>query len=902
MKKIMSWIVDHPRLAVILLVLALLASLAKIGHLEIDSSAEGLMVEGDPARDYYEEVKEKFGNDNLTVVVVKSKDIFNTETLTLIENLTNEFLDIDGVGKVVSLTTVNRIKGEGDYLNTDKLIDYVPEDPEGLARIREDALCNEIFLDNIVSPDAKVAAINIYTESRLKDKTFNQVFSSKVDEIINKYKGNHTVYQLGTPLTKVTFSSYIEKDQQTLIPWSVLVLFVILLISFRSAVGVGVPLLTASLSIACTLGFMTLIGYPINVITAIVPSLLIAVGCTEDVHMISEYYNGLAAGVKKKEAVRHMALGCGLPIFLTSLTTFLGFATLSTNKITILKQFGIAASFGLMANFIITIVVVPVALRFFGLPRVFKKKEAKAYGTFMNIVLDKIGHINIHQRKLIAYITVVIMIFAIAGATRLKVNTDFISYFKENTFIRQRNKDLHEVLSGGINFYIVVETGEEDKVKEPSVLRHIAELQEYIKSLHRFDKTISLADYIMIMNREMYGGNPAYKTIPHSRELIAQYLLTMERDQIDQYVDFDYSTANILVRHNVASSWELSRLLKKIQHYCKQNFPEDLKVNFTGEGILINNAADAMVTGQVSSLSLALLAIFTIMSILFVSLKAGFLSMIPNMVPIALNFGLMGWLGIPLNTGTCMVAAIALGIAVDDTVHFMVRYQRELKETNDQNKAIFNTLLGEGRPIIFTSISLCLGFIVLVLSNFNPTINFGFLAAWVMIWALISDLFLTPLLLSCTQLITIWDLIMVKLTRDITEVSPLFSDLKPSEAKKVVLLGGLKSFSPGEYIIRQGEKGEDMYMVVLGKVKVTIDTPEGEKEVATLSEGGIFGEMALVEGTARSANVIAVEDTELLRIDEKSLDRIRRRFPSIAAKLFLNLSKVLSGRLRKAQV
>jgi len=901
MKKVMSWIIKHPRMATLLLIIFVLASVINIGKLEVDSSSEGLMPEKDPARDYYEQIKEKFIDDHLTLVVIKTDNVFTTETLALIDNLTYAFQDIDGVSKVESLTTVNRIKGEGEFLNFNKLVEYIPEDPEELARIKEDALSNEIFTGSLVSADGKVAAINIYTESRPADKDFNRAFSESVDDIIDEYGGTRDIYQLGRPYSKVKFSSFIKRDLKTLTPWSTLVLFLFLLLSFRSSIGVFLPILTAGLSILATLGFMTIIGFPINVITAIVPSLLLVVGSTEDVHMISEYFNGLASGLNKLEAIKHMAAITGLAIFLTALTTFLGFATLASNKITILKQFGISAAFGLMANFIITIVIVPTALRIFGLPRVFKKKKMGEFGALSDKVFRKIAHTNITRRKPIAIAAVIITVLALIGASKLKVNTDFISYFKENTEIRKRSADAHEVLSGVINFFTVIETGEQDKVKDPSVLKHISDLQGYLETLGRFDKSTSLADYIKIMNREMNGGDPSFTTIPDSKDLIAQYLITFERDQIEQYVDFDYSTANIVVRHNISSSWESRKLLKKITEFCDQNFPENLKVNFTGEGILLSDSSDDMVRGQISSLVLALTAIFIIMSVLFVSIKAGLLSLVPNLAPIILNFGLMGWMGIPLSVGTSIVAAIALGIAVDDTIHFMVRYQKELGKTNDQNKAIYATLHKEGRPILFTSIALCMGFLVFLLSNFGPIYYFGLLAAWVMVWALLADLFLTPLLMSWTHLITIWNLVSFKLKKDITEVSPLFADLKHSEAKKVVLLGGLKTFSRGDYVIRQGEEGEDMFMIVSGKVRVTINTESGEKEVAALSEGAVLGEMALVERTVRSANVIAEEETEVLRINEKSLDRIKRRFPRIAAQLFLNLSKVISSRLRKAQ-
>jgi predicted RND superfamily exporter protein len=900
MTKFMQWIVKNPAISVIFLVVVLVVLSIKITTLEIDSSAEGLMAEGDPEREYYEKIKEKFGSDTLTAIVIQnsSGDVFTKETIALIDALTEKVKEIEGVTKVQSLTTVNKIKGEGDFLNTDKLIEQVPSSPDELRQVREDALRNDVFISNIISKEGKITGINIFTENRLNDKKFNEKFSKEIDRLIAENKGNHKVYQIGNPVAKVAFSSSIQKDQRTLIPWSVTFLILLLLLSLRSYSAAFLPLLTGGLSIFATLGFMTLMGYQINVITAIVPALLIAIGCTEDIHMITEYFEGLRSGKNKKEAIMYMATKCALPITLTTATTVFGFSSLAFNKITILKQFGIVATFGLSINFLITIIVIPSFLQFMNVPGIFQKKKRNPLKRHIDSFIDWFIKLPTQHKTLITVGTLFCIGLALAGCLRLKVNTDFISYFKEGSYIRQRVASIHKDLSGALNFNIIVEAGEEDKIKDPDVLRQIAGLQQYMDGLKVMDKSISIADYIKVMNREMHGGEKEMQKIPDSKNLVAQYLLLMSDDDIKSYVDSNYSTANIAVRHNITSSAELTAVLDKIKEYVNKNFSKDIAVRFTGEGVLINNAADYMASGQVTSLGSSLLTIFAVMAILFMSFKAGIISMIPNIIPIILNFGIMGWFGVPLNTGTCMIAAIALGIAVDDTTHFMARYYKELKNTNDQQLAVVNSLKGEGEPVLLSSVALAVGFAILGLSEFNPTIHFGLLSALVMLIGFASEMLVTPILLGAVQLITLWDFLLLKLKRDITKESPLFMNLSRSEAKKVVLLGSIRSASQNEYIIRQGEIGEEMYMIITGKVKVTVDSEGKSKELGILKDGDIVGEMALVGGGTRSANVIALEDTELLKIDDRSLDRVRRRFPRIAAKLFLNISRILSSRLK----
>lgn len=901
MTKVMQWIVRHPVISVIFLAVVLVILCIRIMTIEIDSSAEGLMAEGDPERLYYEKVKEKFGSDTLTVVVIEAKNgsgVFTKDTLTMIETLTDKIKEIDGVTNVQSLTTVNKIKGEGDFLNTDKLIEEIPSEPENLHQIKEGALRNDVFINNIISKDGRIAGINIFTEKKADDKKFNERFSKDIDNLIDKHKGEHRAYQIGNPIAKVTFSSYIVKDQQTLMPIAVVFLLFLIFISLRSSTAAILPIITGGLSILATFGFMTLIGYPINVITAIVPALLIAIGCTEDIHMITEYFEGLRGGMNKKDAIMHVAVKCALPITLTSVTTVFGFSSLAFNKITILKQFGIVATFGLFINFLITIIVIPSFLGFMKVPRIFEKKKGKnPLKKYIDAFIDWFVRLSVEHKIGITLGSLIVLGIAVIGCFKVKVNTDFISYFKEGTFIRQRIASIHKDLSGAMNFNIIVETGKEDKVKDPNVLKQIAGLQEYMESSGRIDKSVSLADYIKLMNREMNGGNPEMQIVPDSKNLVAQYLLLMADEDTKTYVDSDYSTANIVVRHNITSSAELTEFLNTVRGYVNQNFSNDLNVRFTGEGVLINNAADYMARGQVSSLGSSLITIFVVMAFLFMSTKAGVLAMIPNIVPIVLNFGVMGWFGIPLNTGTCMVAAIALGIAVDDTTHFMARYYKELKNTTEQKDAIMRCLKGEGEPVMLSSVALAVGFAILALSKFNPTIHFGLLSALVMLLGFFSEMLITPLLLASVQLVTLWDFLLTRLKWDVTK-SPIFINFSRSEAKKVIILGSIRSASSGEYIIRQGERGEEMYMLIAGSVKVTVESEGKSKELGILKEGDIVGEMALVGGGLRSANIIAMEDTELLMIDERSLHKIRRRFPKVAAKLFMNISRILSDRLR----
>lgn len=245
------------------------------------------------------------------------------------------------------------------------------------------------------------------------------------------------------------------------------------------------------------------------------------------------------------------------------------------------------------------------------------------------------------------------------GWASLRVDTDWLSYFPEDAPLRQRMADVHRSLSGAPVFYVVVDTGRPDGVKDPAVLRRVAALQDFLASTGRVDATVSLADHVKLVNRELHGGDGAFARIPDTAEEVAQYLLLLDPADVGTQLDFDASSTNIVVRHNLSSSWEMAALLRDLEGHVAREVPRALTVRATGEDVLVNHASDSKAINEVTSFATTLVIIGLIHAALFLSLRAGFLSLVPNVIPVLLSFGLMGLLGIPLNVGTVLVAGMA---------------------------------------------------------------------------------------------------------------------------------------------------------------------------------------------------------------------------------------------------
>jgi hypothetical protein len=275
--------------------------------------------------------------------------------------------------------------------------------------------------------------------------------------------------------------------------------------------------------------------------------------------------------------------------------------------------------------------------------------------------------------------------------------------------------------------------------------------------------------------------------------------------------------------------------------------------------------------------------------------------MIPNLYPILVLFGLMGLTGVILSITTSTIASIALGLAVDDTIHIMHKLSGEVQSTADQEEALLDCLSTVGKPTFYVSLLFFLGFLTLCFSTFVPVQEFGFLSAATILVGLASEIVLLPALLATTPIVSLWHVLYLKLGKDPHKTIPLFDGLRPFQAKIVTLMGELKAFPRGQHIVRQGEMGNEMYVLINGTADVVLNSSDHPRHVNTLGRGDVFGEMGLIRHHERTADVIALEDVEVLAVNERFLGRIKRRYPRIASEIFLNISKILSDRLEQSQ-
>lgn len=898
MTHLMRFSHTRPLAVLFLLISVSIACVFLLPGLKFDPSLEGLKVGDNAAVEAYDQALKTFGSDKINIVYIKDVDLFTPQKLALVEELAYSLGQVPGVVKAEHIFSVNNFETQDGALVTGPLVEWVPETQEEAEAVRNAALANPILVGNLVAASGQALAINLFIEPGHHDQAFFRDLALAIDDLLLPLTGQfQTIFQIGDPSLRYEIANMMVADQKKIIPLSVLVLLVTLALATRSFGCALLPMLTSGVSVLWVAGFMALTQIPVNILTVVVPSLILVVGSTEDVHLILEYEHGLARSGTRDGAINWMIDKMGIVVMVTALSTFLGFASICINDVVLLRQFGMTAAFGLFVNPLVTCLLTPVYLKFFGKSSIKLRLDHNP-GRFLDPFLS---FLTANKKAILILFLGITLVIGLFGF-RLKIENDYIAMFRQGSPILQRLDTLTRDFPGTQTFFIHIRAGHENLFKSPENLTQIGDIQAYIRDSGQFDTTTAITDFLSLIHTKMTPDAPK-GSLPDSRQRITQYLAFLEDDLVSQYVSNDFSQVNIMVRHNLNSSADLHNALLGLEAAVRSRLNPHFKFSFTGDSILTLKGADAIADSQVKSILLLLFIILLVMSILFTNIKAGLLALIPNVIPVLVNFGIMGLLDIPLNVGTAMVAVIAVGIAVDDTLHFMTRYNDEMHQVKDQEQAMQICLRSEFRVVAATSFSLSMGFGVLCLSQFVPIVQFGLLSALVICSAFLCDVLVTPVLLSATRLLTMWDILTLKLRKDVIERSEFFRDMSLWQIKKVVLLSRMITAQKGEILYQenQADKSGDqsMFLLLEGQVRRFQRQSDTGKEIPVgfYAPGDIFGYIAMLNNTPRSASTRAVSDVRYVEINAQSLNRLKKMYPRIWGSVYRNLARILGDQL-----
>jgi len=867
-------------------------------RLTVDPAIERLMPEGDENRQFFDRAKALFGRDEAVVLVIEADDIFTPDTLDQLQRLTKRLETDPQVSRVRSLANVVQMESRDGELFVGPFYEDIPRDPAALARLREQVLSHPVYGGGaLVSHDSKATALLVATD-RVSDRDFVKTdVSGRLAKLARDTLPGANVIVTGTPHVKAMLSRTIVDELTVILPLVTAIAAVLCAFAFRSVRGVVLPLLAIGLALEWTLGGMGWRGVPINLVSNIIPPLLITLGFAGAMHYMSEYYEALAHAHaqtrdENRKVVMQVLEEMGLAIFVNGVTTALGFISLCVTTVVAIRVFGVWATVGTVATTIISLTFLPAACILLGAPRKLLREHREGW---IDRFAERLAHFDVRNRNAIFAAALALLALSAYGASKIHVSTGFVTTFRPTAPVRSDFERINQRLGGASIFSLVVESDKEGGMVEPENLNALRELQGWLKQQPEIGGTASLADGVMLLHKAFRGNDAAAYSIPDRPPLIRQLLLFGGDDVTQGFVDTNYRVARIAVRTTVFESADVVALLSRIDDRLAQ-LPSGLHARATGDMVLLAKTMDAIVLSDLQSIGVAILTIYVTLSLLLTSFRVGLFAMLPNLLPIALYYGALGLTGTPLDLSTSLIGAITLGIAVDDTVHYFARFALEARRAGDEARATASTLRLVIRPITFTTIGLCLGFLTLMQSELRSQVLFGVLSAFTLAVAWVLELTLSPAMCSRIRLVTLWDTLRLDLGTDPQHQIPLFAGLSARQARVFALLARIVETPAGQRLFTEGDKGGEMFVVLSGKLASSTERQGQRVSLMPAQRGDVIGEVALFHG-ARTADVDVVEPARLLRFGNEDLERLGRRYPRIAARVYRNLNHVLAGRI-----
>ena len=693
------------------------------------------------------------------------------------------------VVEVTSISNTDDIYGSEEGLTIEKIFEVIPETPGEMKSLRRRVLENDLFRNSFFSEDG--LRTGIFVELAMDEDDSENLYSTyiELERIFEENPGVDKHYIAGFPIVAATLRTVIDQDTQRFFPFVALLAVFFLWLTFRRPSGIAVPMLVVGFSILFTLAIMVVFEVPLNTITSALPVFLISIGVADGIHMFSEYRENRIEGLPREKAVCLMLDKLALPVTMTSITTAVGFLSLTVSDIVPILTFGIFVAVGTLLAMVLSLIFIPALLMV--LPeKVSASQEGSGTDENLSSGVHQVNFMDrLFQKSLdvmtawvlrnarpVLLAALVICAISIYGLSQVKVESSLESYFQADAPFVIANRAM-EKMSGSRTINIVItKTGEEEPWKNPDNLKVVEEFQEFLANEPRVKRTLSLVDlikrisYAFNENRKEFNrlpngfefleseeifeenGQTVKRTVKREisgRDLIAQYLVLYENsggDVLSDVVDSEYLNLNLAVTISSNSTTEEEKLLQSIEDYAVRQFPQGFSMTSSGMVPINVATSNEVVTSQIRSLSGSILAVFLMLALIFRSVTRGLMGMIPLVFTVLFNFGVMGFFDVHLDIGTALVSSIVIGIGVDYSIHYLSRMFHELGDGTELHDAISNTVRRSGKAITSNAVTVGFGFLALSVSEFLPLVTLSWMILLTLNISALATMILIPAL------------------------------------------------------------------------------------------------------------------------------------------------------------
>lgn len=713
----------------------------------------------------YNNFLKTFGEEgNLIVLGVKDSSLFTVEKLNAWNKLSEDFKSSEAVETVISIKDLQKLikDTKNEKFNLEP---FIKDSITSLAQI--ETLQNELFkkypfYDNFLfNKETKTIRSAVYMNKAIVNTSARKDFV--VDVLIPKIEAfelenNLDVRVSGMPYIRTLNSQNIVDEINLFVIAALLVTSIIFFLFFRSFRATFISLIVVCIGVAWTLGIIGLLEYEVSVLTALIPPLIIVIGIPNCIFLINKYQNEVKLHGNKVKSLQRVITKIGNATLMTNITTASGFATFILTESKLLKEFGIVASLSILAIFVLCLLIIPIIYSFMPYPkdRHLEHLNKRWIGGFVNWMERMV-----RQKRIAIYVTsLVLLVASIIGIYQIKISGSLIEDMPQESEFVKDIRFFEEEFNGIMPLEIMVDTKRKKGVMKLSTLKRMNELQDLIIETPELSKPISVVDLVKYSKQAYYNSNPKYYQLPTSQEnsFILSYAKNSSSniDLLKNFVDSTGQYARITTFMKDVGTDKMERIQENLQDKIDKVFPEDrYNVIMTGKALVFQKGTKYLVKNLVISLSLAILLISIFMAYMFRSGRMIIVSLIPNLLPLLVTAGLMGYLGVPIKPSTILVFSIAFGISVDDTIHFLAKYRQELQANHWKiKKSVYGALRETGVSMFYTSIVLFFGFSVFTISSFGGTVALGALVSATLLFAMLSNLLLLPsLLLSLERII-----------------------------------------------------------------------------------------------------------------------------------------------------
>lgn len=764
-----------------------LICIAGLSRVRVDVSFEAFLEADDPIRVSYDAFRDQFGRDERIIVAASPgvdsgpDGVFDLAFLERLRALHEAIEErVPYVDEITSLVNARDTRGEGDTLLVEDFLDPWPQASQELEVLRRRALANPLFRNTVISADGGITtlALELQLHSSIgagdsgltgfhDDATASGpppplLTSQETAELVGALYSvleefedpNFVLHAAGPPIMIQDIASAMFHDMPRFVALAIATIALLLFGLFRRLVAVLLPLLVVILSVASTIGLMGWSDVAIHVPTQILPSFLLAVGVGDSVHLLTIFYTRIREGDARQDALAYALGHSGLALVLTSVTTAAGLASFIGAGLAPVAKIGIFAPIGVMFALLMSLTLLPALLQIVPVGAGRDVSDSDGLNRVDRLLMG-FGRFATRQPRTVVAVSALIVFAAAGAAARLSLSHDPLAWLGEDSRIVTSTRKIDQALGGSVSFEILLESDVRGEIRQPETLVRMAKLGQSLEDDERFGlragQTISLADVVKEINQALEQDRDDAYVIPGDAQLVTQELLLFENagtDDLEDMVDTTYQTGRIAVRMPWRDAVRYVTYLDAVEDDARAILGPSGKPSTTGMLALLIRASSAMVTSMARSYVIAFAIITPLMILLLGNLRSGLLAMIPNVAPIVLTLGLMGAFEFPLDAFSLLVGGIAIGLAVDDTIHFMHNYRRYRDHGMDLESAVDETLRTTGRAMLITTVALATGFLGFVLSSMHNLRNLGLLVSFALVTAFLADVLLAPALLA----------------------------------------------------------------------------------------------------------------------------------------------------------